>query len=463
MTIGGTARRRWRLRHVAAAGVVLVSGFGFASYNRHPAHVDDHREDCPHTWRGFRQPGNSGATITRIAIAEFTSDIPEFHDCQKLIATDGKSYLRQPTAIFAHQRLAAQWDNLETMPLSSGSSGGGGTAPGTPGGVNTGAGSGNGSTTNAVAIVEILNYGPDYAPLGIKTGFNCLFVARTAASPPNKYRALMVPVGTDESCTTPARFDTLLNHGKELTLRQTVPNLSPESYPPVARWDWDKANDKQFIGVMCRQAWCEVGDGNFTTSANYTGGRVRSVKGWYDEQRLAVTAADGESLVPSRIMGTVFPNSHLEAFTTTQFSGNWIEVASVALSTGSDEYQTKLNFEASPATTAGNRVYLCSGMTRADCAPKLNTPLTHLSASPRAIWRLPTCTPPEEGEAIWWAKIRSARTGAEVYRCVDRWAVPTDAANQGFKVPGTARWRWLLKDETIWQACIQGCCQVKQF
>jgi hypothetical protein len=59
----------------------------------------------------------------------------------------------------------------------------------------------------------------------------------------------------------------------------------------------------------------------------------------------------------------------------------------------------------------------------------------------------------------WWVRIVSASQADTMYRCVTRRG---HAGQLGGKtIPATARWRWLLDDETIWKECVEGCCQVE--
>src|SRR4029078_10996806 len=104
---------------------------------------------------------------------------------------------------------------------------------------------------DAAVVAEILNYGDEYSALGIKKGFNCLFVTLTAP-PQMRLRAAMVQVLNDSSCIPLARFDTLLSNagGKELTIRPTATGSPLRNYPPVARWDWDAGHTKHYVGIM---------------------------------------------------------------------------------------------------------------------------------------------------------------------------------------------------------------------
>src|SRR6185295_11680520 len=79
---------------------------------------------------------------------------------------------------------------------------------------------------------------------------------------------------------------------------------TPSEIPAVARWEWDAARKVQYIGLRCGIDWCNIGPASPggaalftpadpyiappTTGAPMAADRVRAVKGWYDQQRLAL-------------------------------------------------------------------------------------------------------------------------------------------------------------------------------
>ena len=68
-------------------------------------------------------------------------------------------------------------------------------------------------------------------------------------------------------------------------------------------------------------------------------------------------------------------------------------------------------------------------------------------------------TRPRGKAALWFAKIRPADATKEEVHCVLRRDHSCLRA-KGVTIPGTARWRWVAKDETSWVRCMFGCCQV---
>jgi hypothetical protein len=481
-------RWRWVILIVIVAAVLTVTVL-----------KPTQREDCRHSWTGAPRPDDQSQPIEQIAVSDLVTNIPEFHDCQKFINAAGNGYGDQPLAIFAHYSLLGQfekvirrWSDANAAGVWSAQS----TITITPGWdaqrvsdftsrLNNPTGAGD-----AFVFAEILNYGDEYPSLGIKHGFNCLYVAlkeqttgtqppiqggggvqtsstqpqtrgpRISASQPSvlvDLTAIMVSVPQDGICLQAARFDTLRAKGaKVLAVRPTAVGRQQDDFPPVARWDWDGLH--HFIGIMCGPAWCEIGEPGFNSSPSYPGDKTHVVKGWYDEQRLAIKNADG-MLVPSPVVGTVFPTPGLLAVRDTgsaaisRFTGSWVDVASVALSQASPNYKEKLNLDPSPPTEARNVIALCNGW--ATCAPRVRIPLFGGGLNVSAVWRLPVCASSDNG--TWRARITGA-AGNVSYRCVRRWAAPTNAT---FYVPATARWRWLVDDEGTWEGCIQGCCETK--
>src|SRR5207245_9510779 len=109
--------------------------------------------------------------------------------------------------------------------------------------------------------------------------------------------------------------------GSSTTFLQVSTQANDAAYPPVARWDWDPAHHEQYIGIKCGVAWCEVGSQQFAPAPALTAGpsfdpvtgftattgsdHVYTIKGWYDEQQLAVPAGDG--LAPGACHGVLMP------------------------------------------------------------------------------------------------------------------------------------------------------------
>jgi len=360
-------------------------------------------------------------TITVIPLAGPITNVPEFHDCQQLIKDKGYLALY---AIFASFQLNKLVDSLDTLAYTI--------------------------TKRAFPAAEIYsNDTHEYAPLAIKPYFNCLYLYRDKS----QWRANMVSIGKDEKdCSKP-----LVNPataGTELKVLPISPKMNDDAYPPVARWDWDSAHGEQYIGIQCGTAWCEVGSQQFAPMPAMTSGpafdpiqgftatpeqsaQVYGIKGWYDEQQLAVPGTNG--LQPGVVHGIIIPNPVLDQLNqATDFhpvTGKpWVHVATAVVN---GSYSSKLHFSG-----GNNKIYLCYG-TATECG---------VSAAP-------TCPPPADGK--WWAKITSRRWPwpfwlwhNAAYRCV------TQRLHPGVTIPGTVRWRWAVNDETGWIRCTNGCCTV---
>jgi hypothetical protein len=170
--------------------------------------------------------------------------------------------------------------------------------------------------------------------------------------------------------------------------------------------------------------------------------KVLRIKGWYDEQRLAVEA--GAGLRPEDALGTIIPDARLNTRNDTMdFHRRWIPVARAAFSGFPANYPYTSKFGFTSATMGGgrfNKVDMCHG-SAAECLRQAPIPSQ--------------CT---DGPFKWWARISPAAQGADpVYRCVERHG--HEALNIPL-IPATARWRWLANDETLWVRCAQGCCTV---
>jgi len=378
------------------------------------------RPECPHDW-DFKRG--------QLPLAGRAINVPEFHDCQRFIEYTGDAAHYQALyAIFA----AAELDALDTM-----------------------------ATDSVQAAAEIFAEGT-YPPLGIVATYSCLYLFRNGPPPDSTWRAIMAPVADAQvDCRKLVDPDTMRGK-KELEVRFTrVPGFGDQDYPPVARWDWDRVHKKQYIGIKCGTAWCEVGEIGFTPSAGFPepGGpsqklrRTRLIKGWYDQQFLATISAG--KTTPSRIRGTIFPDSGLGDYDTLVVfkranPGHWRRVAQVSLEapatlTPEDvavitQYKNNLNLDATVAGGKLNTISLCHG-TKSECVP---------GASASAVG-------PCDGDEMWWAEIESTHGPTDrVYKCVVRRAHD----HLGFLVPGTARWRWLASDEITWKRCDNGCCEI---
>ena len=385
------------------------------------------RPECGHDW----------ADSVRVDEIKDIINVPEFHDCQRFIVKDGATYTYDKTfAIFVSQTIGTLEARLASPVPSSGVSTVV-TTPGTPPPINVMAG--------MVAVVYA--EGP-YATLGIETGLNCLYVWRikSLTPPPSPqvdlWSARMVPKGAAKSC--PDAPLAAIGGGKDLKVSRTqVEEFKNDTdYPPVTRWDWDKTHDKQYVGVKCGTAWCEIYDDELdsspplaVTSSDSAVRRVRLIKGWYDQQYLATFDAGGKP-VPSGIMATIVPDPKLGEMNDDQaFKNNWVHVADISLGAKDaddaavEKYTQKFNF------------------VRASVADPVTL---------ETKWK--------PGQALWKARIkRPGLTGwlTLKHKNVKRRVIGTSPGS--YNVPGVARWRWMVTDEGSWIRCTGGCCEMSDY
>jgi hypothetical protein len=319
-------------------------------------------------------------------------------------------------------------------------------------------------TQSTLAAAAVYSYGPGYPHLGIGPNFSCMYLY---FDDDGDLTAKMVPVrqlsAYVHACLE--AVDPLTADGTTLTVHRTQLG-SPGDIPAVARWDYDPQNRRYYIGIKCNDAWCEISgnaDGETFTSSPAYGGLVATTnenrplrfKGWYDEQFVAVRDLQG-TMRPGAF-GTVIPDPALGTRDSAAFVGEWVPVAYIALQPiGGDtgavaSYKTKLNLDAVPVQmqlTSLNQIFLCFG-TRGECQD-VNETIVPTSKCPAqaTMWRT---------YHRWWVKIVSAQLKDVRYTCVIR------RGHDDFKedIPGTARWRWILNDDTVWRECTQGCCEVE--
>jgi len=389
-----------------------------------------------------------------LAISEPITEIPEFHDCQRFVVRDHYDSLY---AIFASFRL----DSIAlTFAHDSGTA-----VPGTQHGI--------------VPVATIYSHGGTYEALGIKPGFNCLFLFRKFNDP--RWNAKMVPWGgsTDPNCAD-RRYDPL-STGTLLTVNAlTGSSLGSKDYPPVARWDWDATNQEHYIGIACGPAWCEVGKAGFQSSVAYNlpeptwhrlagrlpdlaaaaSHRVYKVKGWYDAQPLATwpNGAPHTGLPrPGPARGFLIPHPLLDSVNNAASVSTYQTWGHVATAVIEGEYP-KWNL-----TNGQNEIWFCYGTTAtcqvSDALTRVegaSTPLTHCPDDPV----IPT--------QHWWAKVVSA-AGVTKYACVERRDHSQEledyrqhhTGQAEIRIPGAARWHWLPDDESQWISCENGCCTIK--
>jgi hypothetical protein len=463
------------------------------------------------------QPGTPSGPVGNVAGP--ITDIPEFHDCQKFVKRDVAEF-DSLFAIFASYRLdsvvtaldwhAVTWSSSATNIATVTAAGGVVTAE-TVGSVSiiatsisnpaiqsafaltiqSGATGMNGAsvslstgsltigvgesftivptvgeaTVSTLAAAAVYSYGPGYDHLGIGPNFSCLYLYFDGNG---QLTAKMVKVGElatyVHACLE--AVDPVAAPGKTLAVRRTQLG-SADDYPAVARWDFDPKNRRYYIGMKCRGAWCEISGSEpgetFTSSAAYdassatitTDNRPVRIKGWYDEQFVAVR--DVQGIMRPGALGTVIPDASLGSRDSAAYVGSWVPVAFIALQPLAGDtaavasYKSKLNLDpiaVQMPLTRLNQVFSCFG-TREECQDPGETIVP--------TKKCPALTSRGANYHRWWIKIVSATLKDVRYSCVIR------RGHEDFKedIPGTARWRWILADDTVWRECTQGCCEVE--
>jgi hypothetical protein len=393
-------------------------------------------KNCPdHTAIRYVTSNDSVVTLDSLSVSGKITLIPEFHDCQRLIDTTGLQY-GALVGIFVSFQNAL-------IPL---------VPPVPPAGPGTTAPAASPvaplATGPVIAAAELVSFDGDYDTLGIKLGFNCLYLINDDS--PSRVGARMVPVGAQEKDCGKS-YDPAMG-GKALIVTPEYPELNASDYPPVARWEWDPNNNVHVIGIKCRITWCNVApegihpspamDVSAVEAPSTDERRTFVIRGWHDEQRLGVPLSS-TTLAPGIPVGTIVPDKDLGNWNSVDDFKHWKQVARIFFSPNSAVYKSKFGFA---GTTGGDppqamtRVSFCQG---ADCS---------FQGQPA-----PTCTPSSDGYT-WYSKIDPIGASKPTYRCVIRQVMTIGGTI--YDPPATARWRWSDTDETLWARCAQGCCQV---
>ena len=399
--------------------------------------------ECPRSWTGFevRWEEKPRAYVTfvigsELSLAREITNVPEFHDCQRFInhASRGPQY-DSLYAVFASRdlkTLGQDLDRLYGLPSLMSAPGGGTRAIGLP-------------------AAEIMSLGGTYPALGIMPGFNCLYFFRDSTELDNGVpvlKAKMHPVGPRErDCAK--TVDVVPLYGKVLIVRKdTASGFTDDDFPPVARWDQDRNSDEHYIGIKCGPAWCEVGDTGFVSSPTYDRRdlpprerRVHRIKGWYDEQILA-QHFEGKTY-PYGSLARIVPHPMLGTFTRDTFAGRWVHVATAIMPADPGHYAKKMNYEAGE-----NRLYLCMGI---PCG--VPDSLQLIAQQKMSAKKLPL---PDASE-MFWAAIVSASGITRMTHVVRKDHSGLEDRLK-LSIVATARWRWILDDETNWIRCDEGCC-----
>jgi hypothetical protein len=212
---------------------------------------------------------------------------------------------------------------------------------------------------------------------------------------------------------------------------------TPAHYPAVARFHEGKRRDLQNVplfGLKCARAWCFVMPGaaeadtlprlfanSHLTSVNW------QVPGWQDFQHLArpnPAGPPGELVWDRKFAPSIIADRSLGQYTLSTFRiagqrNRWVHVATIHVDEeppSGTKYQTRWRLK-----PGDSEMYI--------------------------RWET-------EG---WNGILIVGNSGA----ALDTVALSVFRKDHSpHDVPGTAKWRWVEKDEEVWVRCSQGCCKV---
>lgn len=470
----GASKTRWVYIGVAVILLLILMYFQYYHPKRPAATTNkgggrDTTLECPDHNLNLPVGAGDSTSVTVVPVAGVITNIPEFHDCQRLLSEQNPDRYGPLAGVWVSYRLDSL---LNALPkhnegaIRPPTSGGGIVAPH---GFEPGVSPWEiipGAPRTGVMLAQVYAWDGDYRPLGMKQGWNCLYFFPD--NTPSGLAALMVPVADVRKC--PDFVDTggikslAAATPQPLFVATTGPsNLHPGAFPPVGRWDWDARSHTQYLGIGCGRSWCEVTrEQVYTPSVAYplTAGtepelrrRMFEVKGWYDEQRLALHNTNmGDA--PAAFHGVAIPDTMLDLIDDPSgFEGQWISAAWATVGlpgeTVDPKYETNFNFRPGDLRDPHrpvnlSHVFMCQGKVE-QCFPQGSN-----TAPPREC----------NAQPGWWARIESPEVGgttgpATKYACVGRVDHSSLAAPH---IPGTARWFWLKDDEKLWMRCAQGCC-----
>ncbi|MGH7582562.1 MAG: hypothetical protein ACREL5_05000 [Gemmatimonadales bacterium] len=387
--------------------------------------------ECPIDTVTLRLGRDSVRKVTMLQVSGPKTTVPEFNDCQRFATTDEKAY-GPLVGIFAADSLNDIILHIRQLAAAN-------------------------DSNRALAIAVIVSFDSAYTPLGIKPDINCLYLA---AEPGNKNigdSAFVLPVTSDADCVTPRSIKALMTDSTVTYLPVAPRDLGSKykaanrDYPEVARWDWDRRAKQQYIGIGCREQWCEIGKLKQESPKYDDAGmiphhrRKLQIKGWYDEEVLAVNDATGKGLVPGPVVGTIVPAPGLEDLTMADYDTGFTTAARVYLNNDLPAYQKKFGFL--KTKSPGNRhLFNAIAMCHVGTSNKCDIP----------DGMAPKNCDISGGE--WYARVQPVGTAPARYLCVTR---RTHQLPELLKrIAGVVRWRWKISDQNAWIACPAGCCEV---
>lgn len=384
--------------------------------------------ECPHTWTWEARDNQESRDTIEQQIASVTRGahhVPAYNDCQKFVIEQAGQhvYSAGQFAIFA-----VQDSDLIGM-------------------LNEGV-----RVAAAVIFAE-----EAYAPMGIEKDFNCLVLSVSG----ERWSAWMYPPQNGGIADCSGKFPE--KGGHPLTVEPPVSPLPAQEghYAQLARWGYDRDRGLHYSTVTCGEAVCHVGPtSGFTVtfartpnadSATAMERRVHELAPWHDQQLLAAFDIGTNSLRPTDVWGTVFPDPGLGDRNTLDDFNEWVTVAEVELSANHPDYTAK-GFRMTTPGDVRNIVQSCVIITNARGEVMRNQCLDLPAEFLPGRGKCDASDKATPGES--WRSRHIPVDGDIKYFCVKRYPLNVE----GLEVPATARWRWRADDELLWYRCKFGCC-----
>jgi hypothetical protein len=145
---------------------------------------------------------------------------------------------------------------------------------------------------NAGKPVAFVHIGPNGSMLPApfdRRGYQCVFLRRNGDAWAAAFMAISVQ---SDTAARNACLKATMPSSANATVFRRIEMPSPTSEPPspVARWDWDAQNTRQYLGIRCGNGWCEIG----ATGSTSSGGN--HLKGRYDEQHVVLPTSNAYSV-----------------------------------------------------------------------------------------------------------------------------------------------------------------------
>lgn len=261
-----------------------------------------------------------------------------------------------------------------------------------------------------------------YRALGLMISRSCMYLRHDHGGAAPTFVGLMVTAPSSGVCpTTPDRA-----RGQLLGVTEEAPVAGEAEYPPVTRFvEW--GSGQTAVGVRCGDHWCNVGARDVPRPAHAAVGALSAssrgvVKGWFDDQLLAVRSSTAPHGLQRAARASVIPDPGLGDVTIARFLEGYQRVATAY-------------FPSAPP-----KKYERAGFGQGSTSIELRATRAQTAAGADTL--------------IWTARLTNGRSS--VIRKVFR----TDHSHWLSSMPATARWRWNARDEDLWVACAVGCCRV---